>query len=165
MLGPLLFLRLINGVHFCSEKFNFFLFADDANILYADKNLKSIELTVNIELQKLYDWLTANKLTLNAKKSNCHFSALSKKKYLDKILILQKRALRLLHSANRQDHAIPLFVNAKVLPLNFSYYEGVLSLMHDVDERNAPINILNLFSRTSNSHHYSTRSSNSQIST
>ena len=84
------------------------------------------------------------------------------KKYLDRILILQKRALRLIYSANRQDHAIPLFVNAKVVPLNFLYYEAVLSLMHDVDERNAPINILNLFSRTSNSHHYSTRSSNSQ---
>ena len=34
--------------------------------------------------------------------------------------------------------------------------------MHDIDERNAPINILNLFSRTSNSHHYSTGSSPSQ---
>ena len=34
--------------------------------------------------------------------------------------------------------------------------------MHDKDERNAPINILNLFSRTSNSHHYSTRLSTSQ---
>ena len=34
--------------------------------------------------------------------------------------------------------------------------------MHDTEERNAPINILNLFSRTSNSHHYSTRSSTSQ---
>ena len=33
--------------------------------------------------------------------------------------------------------------------------------MYDIDERNAPINILNLFSRTSNSHHYSTRSSTS----
>ena len=37
----------INDVHFCSKKFNFLLFADDTNILYADKNLKSIELTVN----------------------------------------------------------------------------------------------------------------------
>ena len=36
---------------------------------------------------------------------------------LSKILILQKRTLRLKYSANRQDHAIPLFVNDKVLPL------------------------------------------------
>ena len=55
---------------FALKKFNFFLFADDTNILYADKNLKSIELTVKIELQELYDWLTTNKLTLNAKISN-----------------------------------------------------------------------------------------------
>ena len=34
--------------------------------------------------------------------------------------------------------------------------------MHDINERNIPINILNLFSRKSNSHHYSTRSSTSQ---
>ena len=32
--------------------------------------------------------------------------------------------------------------------------------MHDIDERNPPINILNLFSRTSSTHHYFTRSFN-----
>ena len=84
------------------------------------------------------------------------------KTYLDKIRVLQKRALLLIYSANRQDRAIPLLLNAKVLPLNFLSCESVLNLMHDIDERNSPINILNLFSRTSNSHHYSTRSSPSQ---
>ena len=49
----------------------FYLFADDTNLLYADKNLKSLESTINDELCKLYDWLMANKLSLNAKKSNC----------------------------------------------------------------------------------------------
>ena len=43
---------------------------DDTNILLADKNLKSLELYVNQELDKVYDWLTANKLALNVKKSN-----------------------------------------------------------------------------------------------
>ena len=46
----------------------------------------------------------------------------------DKILVIQKRALRLIYSANRQDNAIPSFVNAKVLPLNFLYYESGLKL-------------------------------------
>ena len=50
--------------------FGFYLFADDTNILYADKNLKDLETIVNNELQNLYDWLTANKLTLNINKSN-----------------------------------------------------------------------------------------------
>ena len=43
---------------------------DDKSLLYADANLKSLEKTVNSELLKVSDWLNANKLTLNAKKSN-----------------------------------------------------------------------------------------------
>ena len=68
VLGPLLFLLYINDIHNCSDKFQFFLFVDDTNILYSDKNLKSLESTVNAELKKLYIWLTANKLTLNITK-------------------------------------------------------------------------------------------------
>ena len=34
------------------------------------KNLKKLEATMNNELQKLNSWLSANKLTLNIKKSN-----------------------------------------------------------------------------------------------
>ena len=48
----------------------FYLFADDTNLLNADKNLKSLEKMVNNELVRVSDWLNANKLTLNAKKSN-----------------------------------------------------------------------------------------------
>ena len=48
----------------------FFLFADDTNIIFADKTLKTLEITVNTEIKKLNDWLTSNKLTLNTKKSN-----------------------------------------------------------------------------------------------
>ena len=52
------------------KNLNFFLLADDTNAVYADKNLKSLESTVNQELCKLFDWLTTNKLTLNIKKTN-----------------------------------------------------------------------------------------------
>ena len=70
VLGPLLFLLYVNDIHKCSKKLRFYLFADDTNILYADKNVKALETTINVELQKLYMWLTANRLTLNSKKSN-----------------------------------------------------------------------------------------------
>ena len=71
VLGPLLFLLYINDIHLCSNKLHFFLFTDDANILYVDKDLKkSLEQTVNAELKNLHDWLTTNKLTLNTEKSN-----------------------------------------------------------------------------------------------
>ena len=60
ILGPLLFLLYINDIQNCSDKLNFYLFADDTNILYADKNLRVLEQTVNTELHKLYklyNWL------------------------------------------------------------------------------------------------------------
>ena len=55
-------------IYVSSDKLNFYLFADDTNILYANKNLKSLEQIVNQELCNLYIWLTANNLTLNIKK-------------------------------------------------------------------------------------------------
>ena len=39
VLGPLLFLLYINDIYTCSKELNFYLFADDTNILYADNTL------------------------------------------------------------------------------------------------------------------------------
>ena len=42
VLGPLLFLLYVNDMYQCSNKLKFYLFADDTNILYADKNLNTL---------------------------------------------------------------------------------------------------------------------------
>ena len=68
--GTITLLLYINDIQYGSNKLSFYLFADDTNILYADKNLKSLESIINAELRHLYDWLTSNMLTLNIKKSN-----------------------------------------------------------------------------------------------
>lgn len=70
VLGPLLFLLYINDIQTSSKKIHFFLFANDTNLLFADKNLKSLESIVNTELDNVCDWLLANKLSLNIDKSN-----------------------------------------------------------------------------------------------
>ena len=70
VLGPLLFLLYINDIYNSSDKLSFYLFADDTNLLYADTNLRSLEITVNEELRRTGNWLMANKLSLNVKKSN-----------------------------------------------------------------------------------------------
>ena len=43
VLSPLLFLIYINDIYNASSKLAFYLFADDTNLLYADKSLKSLE--------------------------------------------------------------------------------------------------------------------------
>ena len=56
VLGPLLFLLYINDIYTTSTQFKFHLFAEDTNLLYADKNLKSLETILNTELVKVSDW-------------------------------------------------------------------------------------------------------------
>jgi hypothetical protein len=74
---------------------------------------------------------------------------------------LQKRVLRFIHFSDKREHAIPFFVATNILPVNILFYENVLTLMHDVKNRAAPVNILNLFQNTSDIHSYNTRSSKS----
>jgi hypothetical protein len=248
VMGPLLllFLIYINDIYNSSDKLTFSLFADDTNLLYADKNLKTLENIVNAELLNIYNWLTANKLSLNIKKSNFiifhsyqkrldyavnlkmhdaqsntfvslatknyikylgvlmdsylswkfhigniasnlskrigiiatlrHFVPVSTlisiykslmlpyltygivvwgraaKCYIDKILKLKKRALRLIYSAHHLSHAIPYFQSANVLQINLLYYKSVSILMRDVSRKVVPQTISALFTPLSQVH-------------
>ena len=65
----------------------------------------------------------------------------------------------MIFSADIRAHAIPLFLEAKILPITFLYHECVSSLMHDISSNNAPLNILRLFEKTLKIHPYNTQSS------
>ena len=82
--------------------------------------------------------------------------------HINKILILQKRALRFIYFAKLRDHAIPFFLDAGILPISFLYYENICIPMHDVRHERAPRNITDLFIDTKSIHSYNTRSSASQ---
>ena len=217
LLGPLLFLIYINDIPNFSSKLSFYLFADDTNMLFSDNILQSLEATVNNELKNVCDWLTANKLTLNTKKSNFvifrprqkkleyevnlnvidnntnTLTSLECKEYvkylgvlidshlkfhidyvasklskivgitarlrhfvpfntllsiyqllmfpyltfglsawgqaaqllLNKLLLLQKRAIRFMNFSKPRTHAVPLFISSKILPINMLYFETV----------------------------------------
>ena len=70
ILGPLLFLLYVNDVCQTSHILKYILFADDTALFHSDTNICRLINTMNIELQKIADWLSANKLTLNVKKTN-----------------------------------------------------------------------------------------------
>ena len=79
------------------------------------------------------------------------------KSCLDKLLKLQKRALRLIFFVDRNESAIPLFTKTNILPINLSYFEKIANLMYDVNNNIVPSNIYNLFTYVKNTHSYNTR--------
>ena len=69
ILGPLLFLIYINDFSESSDIFSMRLFADDPSLTASAKNIDELLLKINKELPNIYDWLCANKLTLNLRKT------------------------------------------------------------------------------------------------
>jgi hypothetical protein len=69
VLGPILFLLYINDIQCCSELVSIILFADDTNILYSDTCLKTLNEILQIEMNKIANWLNVNKLSLNTTKT------------------------------------------------------------------------------------------------
>ena len=45
------------------------LFADDTNILYSDNCLKTLNEIIQVEMDKISDWLNVNKLSINTAKT------------------------------------------------------------------------------------------------
>ena len=79
-LGPLLFLLYINDLPNSSKKLKFRIFADDTNIFYTSNSLDELERVVNEELANVLKYCSANKLSINYKKTNYMLITTSKRK-------------------------------------------------------------------------------------
>ena len=69
VLRPLLFILFINDLHKAVEFSSVNHFADDTNLLLIDKSLKKINIPINRHLKLTVDWIRANKVSLNASKT------------------------------------------------------------------------------------------------
>ena len=69
ILGPLLFIIYINDMHKALSVSQVFHFADDTNLLLSSNNTKNFHKIINKELKLLFDWLCANRLSLNVAKT------------------------------------------------------------------------------------------------
>ena len=65
----LLFLIYINDLNKAIKYNDVYHFADDTNLLLSDKSLKKINKHINHDLKLLNIWLWANKISLNARKT------------------------------------------------------------------------------------------------
>ena len=69
VLGPLLFLIYINDLHKAIKYSKVRHFADDTNLLINNKSSKQLQKQLNMDLRNLCNWLKANKISLNANKT------------------------------------------------------------------------------------------------
>ena len=70
ILGPLLFLLYVNDIINTTKVLKFVLFADDTTITYSHTDIISKFELINNELQDVCNWFKANKLSVNASKTN-----------------------------------------------------------------------------------------------
>ena len=69
VLGPLLFLVYINDLRVCIKYSKLNLFADDSSLLLKNASRKQLQKYINLDLKNLCNWLKANKISLNAGKT------------------------------------------------------------------------------------------------
>jgi len=245
ILGPLLFIIYINDMHKALNKSTVHHFADDTNLLFSDKDPKVIRKTMNRELDLLFEWLCANRLSLNVGKTEFiifrpprmnlenrivltlnhkkifesrkikylglliddrltwkfHINELCKKLnrsvgmlykirhlcpktvlrslyfsifnshlvyglpvwgnadkiYIEKINILQKKAIRAITFSDYKAHSLPIFKNLEILSIKDLYRYQVSSLMWDLDHETLPSSISSYFTKIRNVHNHLTR--------
>lgn len=69
ILGPILFLLYINDIVSIPGTPEIILYADDTSVFFSAHDLSTVVTTVNQWMENLSQWLTANQLALNVKKS------------------------------------------------------------------------------------------------
>ena len=116
VLGPLLFLIYINDLHRSIINSKVFHFADDTGLLFSSKSLKKINTKINQDLSNLFHWLRANKISLNAKKTE---------------LVIFKSPNKKMNKMNKDNNPLPKVLNFRIgghriIPKSSTEYLGVI---------------------------------------
>ena len=70
LLGPLLFLIYINDLPNCLDHSIGRSFADDTNLTFSAVDLSILQTEMSNDLNRIFNWLSSNKLTLNILKTD-----------------------------------------------------------------------------------------------
>ena len=82
ILGPIPFLIYINDLAMASDAFLSVLFADYRNLFIYGHDIETLYNKINEDLEKIKEWLCANKLSLNIMKTHYWYSRVEIKVFL-----------------------------------------------------------------------------------
>lgn len=71
-LGPLLFLVFINDIFRLKLNGKLIMFADDAILIVSDNDHRKLQQLIQEDLDRIYEWLVNNKLSMNIKKNEIY---------------------------------------------------------------------------------------------
>ena len=111
ILGPLLFILLINDMSSWVTKCQLILYADDAVLFYGEKDSNEIESVLNDELNSIFSWLQDNHLIINLKNGKTKFVLYGSTQRLSKVNNC---------SISINNRTIPTSMNISELPLTKS---------------------------------------------
>ena len=80
-LGPLLFLLYLNDLNQAMKFCKVHHFADDTNLLCLSNSIKKLSKLVNTDVKHLVNWLNANKISLNVKRTEMVIFKSDQKKF------------------------------------------------------------------------------------
>ena len=116
VLGPFLFSVYINDLPTCTDIFNMIMYADDTTLICDINGNPADEHLLNMELCKITDWLSANKLSLNVNKTKCI----------------------IFHSDKKTVHTEPLFKEHNILKVQDIYHMAILKFYSKLINDNLP---------------------------
>jgi len=80
--------------------------------------------------------------------------------FLDRLLLLQKRIIRIICDSTARSHTDPLFFNNKLLKINELYLYQLGQFMYKYDNKSLPSAFDSMFFKNQSVHNYPTRQSN-----
>ena len=81
ILGPILFLLYINDLPNSNLLSNVRMYTDDTSLTYASDNLETLTQIMSCGLTNVFQWLNANKLSLNISETKCMFLGATRQKH------------------------------------------------------------------------------------
>ena len=134
ILGPLLFVLLINDLEFQLKYSQIILYADDAVIYFPDKDISIIQERLNADLECISNWFSDNNLIVNLKKwkTECVLFGTHKKTARSKNFVIKMNGTQITESHSYKYLGV-------IMDKNLNYLEHLNKIQRKAASRVCPL--------------------------